>query len=137
MSVHVCAVIRKIWRRAGLHQSKAPTIRSFLDFIASEPTPDSERGLREFREKHYDGFDRIVLPLLQSEDKLVRITLIRHADLSRRRELNLLKRFVETADPIHDEPELLAVLSLRHKSLDRAIRQRADLTPNLRQAVGR
>jgi hypothetical protein len=128
--------MRKIWRKVGLYQSKAPTIRSFLAFIGAEPTPNWECGLRVFREKHYDGFNQIVPPLLQSEDKLLRIMLIRHADLSKRRELNLLKRFVQTADSIHDEPELLAIVSLRHKSLDRAIRQRADLTPSLRQAVG-
>jgi hypothetical protein len=62
--------------------------------------------------------------------------LIRYADLSKRRELNLLKRFAQAADPIQDEPELLAMASLGHKSLDRAIRERSDLTPNLRQAFG-
>ena len=137
MSAHVCAAMRKIWRRAGLYESKARTIRNFLDFVGSEPPPDWENGLKEFRDKHYAAFDQIVPPLLQSDDKLLRIMLIRHADLSKRRELNLLIRFARTADPIRDEPELLAMVSLGHKSLDRAIRERGDLTPNLRQAVGR
>ena len=128
--------MRKIWRKAGLYELKAPTMRNFLDFIESDPTPDWEHGLQEFREKHYALFDQVVPPLLQSEDKLLRIALIRHADLSKRRELNLLKRFAQTADPIHDQPELLAMVSRRHKSLDREIRERADLTPDLRQAVG-
>jgi hypothetical protein len=136
MSVYVCAAIRKIWRKAGLYQSKAPTIRSFLDYIESEPIPDWKHGLQEFRDNHYDLFEQVVPPLLQSQDKLLRMVLIRHADLSKRRELNLLKRFAQTADPIHDEAELLAIVSLGHKSLDRAIRERADLTPNLRRAVG-
>jgi hypothetical protein len=74
--------------------------------------------------------------LLESEDKLLRITVIRHADLTKRRELNLLKQFAQSADPIRDEAELLAVLALGHKSLSRAIRERADLTPSLRRAVG-
>ena len=137
MSAHVCAAMRKIWRKAGLYESKARTIRNFLDFVGSEPPPDWENGLQEFREKHYAAFDQVVPPLLQSDDKLLRIMLIRHADLSKRRELNLLIRFARTADPIRDEPELLAMVSLGHKSLDRAIRERGDLTPNLRQAVGR
>jgi hypothetical protein len=136
MSAHVCAAIRKIWRRAGLYQSEAPTIRNFLAFIESDPVPDWERGLQEFRKKHYDLFDRVVPPLLQSEDKLLRMVLIRHADPSKRKEMNLLKRFVGSADPIRDEPELLAIATLGHKSLARAIRERADLTPNLRRAVG-
>jgi hypothetical protein len=136
MSAHVCAAMRKIWRRAGLYESKTRAIRDFLDFVGSEPPPDWEQGLQKFRKKHYDVFDQVVPPLLQSDDKLLRIMLIRHADLSKRRELNLLKRFARTADPIHDEPELLAMASLGHKSLDRAIRERGDLTPNLRQAVG-
>jgi hypothetical protein len=62
--------------------------------------------------------------------------LIRHADLSERRELNLLKRFAQTADPSHAEPELLAMASLGQKILERAIRERGDLTPNLRRTVG-
>jgi hypothetical protein len=62
--------------------------------------------------------------------------LIRHADLSKRRELNLLKRFAQSADPIHDEPELLAMAALGHQTLERAIRERGDLTPNLRRTMG-
>src|SRR5688572_27757109 len=134
MSAYVCAAIRKIWRKEGLYQSQSPTMRSFIAVIDSET--DWERGLQEFREKHYGLFDQVVPPLLQSEDKLLRLLLIRHADVSKRRELNLLKRLAQTADPIRDEPDLLAILSLGHKSLDREIRERADLTANLRQAVG-
>jgi hypothetical protein len=136
MSAHVCAAMRKIWRTAGLYESKTRAVRDFLDFVGSEPPPHWEHGLQEFRARHYDVFDEVVPPLLQSDDKLLRIMLIRHADLSKRRELNLLKRFAQTVDPIRDEPELLAMMSLGHKSLDRAIRERGDLTPNLRQAVG-
>ena len=133
MSAYVCAAMRKIWRKAGLYQSQSPTMQSFLAFDSES---DWERGLQEFRDKHYGLFDQIVPPLLQSEDKLLRLLLIRHADVSKRRELNLLKRLAQTADPIRDEPELLAILALGHKSLDREIRDRADLTANLRQAVG-
>jgi hypothetical protein len=109
-------------------------MRSFLAAIDSES--DWELGLQEFHEKHYSLFDQLEPPLLQSEDKLLRLTLIRHADVSRRRELNLLKRLAQTADPIRNEPELLAIQSVGHKSLDREIRERADLPANLRQAVG-
>jgi hypothetical protein len=136
MSAYVCAAMRKIWRKAGLYESKTRTIRDFLDFVGAEPPSDWEHGLQEFRDRYYDAFDQVVPPLLQSDDKLLRLMLIRHADLSKRRELNLLKRFAETADPIRDEPELLAIATLGHKSLDRAIRERGGLTPNLRQAVG-
>ena len=136
MSAYVCAAMRKIWRKAGLYESKTRAVRDFLDFVGSAPPPEWEQGLQEFRKKHYDVFEQVVPPLLQSDDKLLRIMLIRHADLSKRRELNLLKRFAQAADPIEDEPELLAMASLGHKSLDRTIRERGDLTPNLRQAVG-
>ena len=137
MSAYVCAVMRKIWRKAGLYRSQAPSMQSFLAFINSEPIPDWEHALLEFREKHYGLFDQVVPPLLQSDDKLVRIAVVRHADLSKRRELNLLKRFAQNADPIHDEPELLAIVALGHESLAREIRARGDLTPDLRRAVRR
>jgi hypothetical protein len=136
MSARVYAAMRKIWRKAGLYESKSRWVKDFLDFVESEPSPNWEHGLQEFREKHYDVFDQVAPPLLQSEDKLLRLAVIRHADLSKRRELNLLKHFAQSADPIRDEAELLALLSLGHKSLEREIRERADLTPNLRQAVG-
>jgi hypothetical protein len=126
--------MRKTWRKEGLYESQSPTIRSFIAFIDQES--DFERGLQDFRDKHYGLFDQVVPPLLQSEDKLLRLTLIRHADVSKRRELNLLKRLAQTADPIRDEPELLAILALGHKSLEREIRERADLTAHLRRSVG-
>ena len=134
MSAYVCAAMRKIWRKAGALSVAVADDEQLpgLHRLGS----DWERGLQEFREKHYGLFDQIVPPLLQSEDKLLRLLLIRHADVSKRRELNLLKRLAQTADPIRDEPELLAILALGHKSLDREIRDRADLTANLRQAVG-
>jgi hypothetical protein len=134
MSAYVCAAMRKTWRKEGLYESQSPTIRSFIAFIDQES--DFERGLQDFRDKHYGLFDQVVPPLLQSEDKLLRLTLIRHADVSKRRELNLLKRLAQTADPIRDEPELLAILALGHKSLEREIRERADLTAHLRRSVG-
>jgi hypothetical protein len=128
--------MRKIWRKAGLYESKTRAVRDFLDFVDSEPSADWERGIEEFRKAHYDVFDQVVPPLLQSDDKLLRIMLIRHADPSKRRELNLLKRLAQSLDPIRDEPELLAMVSLGQKTLDRAIRERGDLTPSLRRAVG-
>ena len=134
MSAYVCAAMRKIWRKEGLYQSQSPTVQSFIAFIDHET--DWERGLQEFRAKHYGLFDQVVPPLLQSEDKLLRLTLIRHADVSKRRELNLLKRLAQAADPLRDEPELRAILALGHKSLEREIRERADLTADLRRAVG-
>jgi hypothetical protein len=136
MSAHVCAAMRKIWRKAGLYESKTRAVRDFLDFVGSEPSSGWERGIEEFRKAHYDMFDQIVPPLLQSDDKLLRIMLIRHADPSKRRELNLLLRLAQSLDSIRDEPELLAMVALGHKTLDRAIRERGDLTPHLRQALG-
>ena len=127
--------MRKIWRNAGLYDSRKAGVRQFLAFVDAQPKLDWEQGLEGFRQEHYAVLNEVVPPLLKSNDKLLRILLIRHADLKNRRELNLLKQLARDADPVRDQPELLAIAKRGHKGLSNEIRKRADLTSKLRSIV--
>jgi hypothetical protein len=127
--------MQKIWREVGLYESRKAGVQAFLREIAEQPAPDWESGVQAFRTHHYAVLGDIVPPLLASTDKLLRLSLIRAADVKQRKELNLLKKFIETAQPAHDELELLAILKLGHARLNDTIRQRTDLTSPLRRRL--
>jgi hypothetical protein len=127
--------MRKLWREAGLYNSRTAGVQAFLVFIDEHPDMEWEAGVQAFRTHHYAVFGDIVPPLLASSDKLLRLSLIRSAIPAQRKEFNLLKKFIQEADPTRDEPELLAILELGHKGLAGEIRQRSDLTSTLRRRV--
>jgi hypothetical protein len=127
--------MRKLWREAGLYNSRKAGVQAFLARLDEQPNLSWEEGVQEFRAHHYDTFGDIVPPLMASDDKLLHLALIRSADPKQRKELNLLKTFVQEANPAQDEPELSAILDLNHPGLADEIRRRTDLTSGLRSRV--
>ncbi len=134
--MHVCALMRKIRRNVGLYESRKGGVQQYLTFVEDRPDVVWEKSLEVFRQEHSAVLNDIVPPLLKSRDKLFRILLIRSADLKKRRELNLLKELAHEADPVLDQPELLAILERWHKGLSNEVRERGDLTSKLRSIVG-
>jgi hypothetical protein len=127
--------MRKLWREAGLYASRKAGVQAFLAHLDEQPNLSWEEGVQEFRAHHYEVFSDVVPPLMASNDKLLRLALIRSADPAQRKELNLLKKFIQESDPMQDEPELSAILELGHDGLTDEIRQRNDLTSGLRRRV--
>ena len=133
--MYICVLMRKLWREAGLYNSRKAGVQAFLTFIDAHPDMEWDAGVQAFRMHHYAVLGDIVPPLLASSDKLLRLSLIRSAKPAQRKEFNLLKKFIQDADPMRDEAELLAILELDHKGLSDEIRQRNDLTSTLRRGV--
>jgi hypothetical protein len=133
--MHICVLIRKLWREAGLYTSRKAGVQAFLTYVTEHPNLTWEEGVQEFRAHHYDVFNDVVPPLLASTDKLLRLALIRSSDSTRRKELNLLRKFIQETNPVQDEPELLAILELGHQRLADEIRHRTNLTSAVRSRV--
>lgn len=135
--MHMTELAKVAWRRAGLHESGNGKIKAFLDYVNSQPTLVWADAMAALRNEQANVFREFTEPLLYSHDKLLRLAVIRNTDPTKRRELNLLKAFVEQATPHADEPELLAIVELGHKGLTASLRQRNDLTTQLRNRIGR
>lgn len=123
------------WREAGLYESQQPEVKAFLAFFEQHPELCWDEMIAAFREKHYRAFAQVVPPLLDIDDKLLRLALIGRADLQRRQELALVKTFIQQADPVNDERELLMIARMKHKGVAQELGKRGDLTPRVRRYV--
>lgn len=133
--MHIRDLAKQKWREAGLYDSRKAKVRAFLKHVDDHPDKCWDEWVQEFRDHYYDLFKDLIPPLLYTDDKLLRLTLIRKADLRKRRELNLLKKFVREADPVKDEPELSVIAKLSHKGLTAELAKRTDLTSKVRRAI--
>lgn len=133
--MHIRELIKQRWAEAGLYASKKRKVQAFLAYIEEHPEHSCEQYIATFREQFADLTGEIVPPLLQSDDKLLRLLLIRNADLSRPREVKLLKELAQTADPLADEPELLALARLGHRGVSEVLAQREGLGGEVRQLL--
>lgn len=133
--MHIRELMRQRWAEEGLYASKKSKLRAFLAYIDEHPEHSCEQYIQTFREQYYDLLGEIVPPLLATNDKLLRLMLIRNADVTRPKELKLLKEVAQTADPTADEPELLALARLGHKSVSAILNKRADLSLAVRDLL--
>ena len=74
-------------------------------------------------------------PLFETQDKLLRVTVIRNADVNSPKDLRLLKAFIRGAHPTEDEPELLAMAHLGHRGLTAELRKREPLPASVHKAL--
>ena len=133
--MHIRDLVKQKWADEGLYASKKAKIQAFLRYIEDNPLECWDEYVKKFREHYYDLFNDIIPPLLKTQDKLLRMILIRNADLSKPKELKLLKEYVKKADPKEDEPELLAIAKLGHKNLNAELLQLKELTSEVRKIL--
>ena len=133
--MHIGDLLRRTWEERGLYASRRARLRTFLTDQEEHPERPLEDILTDIRTSHNDLFGLLVPPLLETDDKLLRITIIRNADLNSPKELRLLKEFVRRADPMQDEPELLAIAALGHAGLTNQLRKGGPLPLEVHQAI--
>ena len=133
--MHIRDLVKRIWTKKGLYASRNDKVRDFLKYFDDNPELCWDELIKVFREQYYDLFPQLIPPLADTEDKLLRITLIRKADLKKRQELNLVKKSIKKAKPEADEPELLNIAKLGHKGLTTELRKLRNLTPELRRTL--
>src|SRR5215213_7278987 len=102
--MHIRDLVLRIWAEQGLNARRNARLHAFLTDQVEHPDRSLEDTLTSIRTDYNDLFALLVPPLLETGDKLLRVTLIRNADLNNPKELRLLNAFVRRADPGEDEP---------------------------------
>ena len=126
---------KRKWREAGLYRSKKSSVRSFLKYIEDNPLDCWDEAIKVFRKRFYDAFDDLVPPLLDTDDKLMRLIVIRRLNVNKRKELDVLKRLAKELDAQDDVLELKAVALVRNKSVLSVLKSRKDLSMEVRHII--
>jgi hypothetical protein len=133
--MHIYELVKQTWREAGLYSSRKVKVRSFLKYFDAHPNKGWDDYIEVFRKDYYDVFNDLIPPLLKSDDKLLRLTLIRKANLKNRKELNVLKKLLRECNPIQDKLELIEIAELQHRGLMAEFGKRKDLPSEVRRLV--
>jgi hypothetical protein len=99
-------LVRDAWKSAGLYEEDDPMLRQFLDLL-EEPAHCWDELVAACRRDFAAYKAKVVQPILDSGDTLVRLNVIRAA--SEDDEFELLERYVAASDPALDEAELRAI----------------------------
>jgi hypothetical protein len=125
-------LVRDAWKSAGLYQEDDPKLRQFLDLI-EEPAHCWAELVAACRRDFAAYKAKVVQPILDSGDTLVRLMVIRAA--SEADELELLERYVAASDPARDEAELRAIALKGVPRLNGALAGKPGLTPAVRSIL--
>ncbi|MGC4072999.1 MAG: hypothetical protein QM760_10845 [Nibricoccus sp.] len=120
-------LVKNLWAQAGLYERKDARLQSFLQSVDNFPLECWDDFSSRFRKDYYDLFDQLIPPLATSQDQLLRVLLIRMAELDQPKELALAVDFVRRADPVGNRPELNALLNRKHPKIQKEMRQRSVL----------
>lgn len=133
--MHIRDLVKQMWSDEGLYSSPKVKVRSFLKHFDTNPNKCWDDYIEAFRKDYYEVFNDLVHPLLNTDDKLLLLTLIRKANLKNRKELNLLKKFAKECDHIKDKLELIEIAKLKHKGINTELRKRKVLPSEVRRLV--
>jgi hypothetical protein len=134
--MHQRDAARAAWSAAGLTKTRDAKLRRFLNAFEKAPGDCWPQLYALVRKEYPEYFEQLARPLWASGDKLLRVNLIRHADLARKEEADLIGRLTADLDVDRDRHELVSVVEhggvelldkvLRRKKLPDSIRLRAD-----------
>jgi hypothetical protein len=127
-------LVKKAWADAGLYRSRDPKLRRFLDKV-DKCTGDCWPELaEEARERYAEYIDTLVEPLWKTGDKLVRLNLIRLADIENERDRHTVEEFVSKARPT-EVHELQAIARVADLPLLEKVAKKRNLPTELRDFV--
>lgn len=125
-------LVRGAWKAAGLYDEDDPRLLRFLGLL-EHPGYCWPELIAACRQEYAAYKARVVQPILDSGDTLVRLAVIRTA--AEPDELKLLERFVAASDPARDTAELKAIALKGVTRLDRALARKADLPQAVRDML--
>jgi len=133
--MHQREAARSAWVAAGLYKSGDAKLRRFLHEFDATPQDCWPQVVELVRKTYPEFIVQLVTPLWKSGDTLLRVNLIRHADLSRKNEAELVGRWAAALDAERDRYELAAVVE--HGSAQRLdkVLKRKKLSDSLRLAA--
>lgn len=108
--MHQKDLVRQTWESAGLYSSEDSKLQEFLKFFDNTPTACWPEVVEMVRNQYSEYLEKLVLPLWKSGDKLLRLNLIRAANLDHEKEKQILTELVGQCDLQQDKPELRAAI---------------------------
>src|SRR5436309_218169 len=125
------------WTAAGLYRSKDAKLRKFLKYFDDSPMDCWPEVVKKARSDYSEYMEQLVQPLWQIGDKLLRVNLIRYADLSHKNEFELLAKLSHKLKADEDRPELSAIVHAGTKPLLKQVLGRKDLPAGIRALAER
>jgi hypothetical protein len=135
--VHQKDLARQAWADAGLYRRTDPKLQAFLKHFEESSLECWPELVDEARTRYSEYVELLVMPLWNTGDKLLRLNLVRQADLKKTQEADLLAKLVQRARPTTEVHELRAIAESRDKKLLKLISRKRDLPPELASLVER
>lgn len=142
--MHQRDAARAAWAAAGLTKTRDAKLQRFMRDFDALPNDCWPQVLALVRKDYPEYLEQLAAPLWKSGDTLLRVNLVRHADLSRKDEAALVGRWAAGLDAQRHRYELAAVVEhgsaehldkvLKRKKLPDGLRllahqRRAELAP--------
>ena len=96
-------LVWKAFKDAGLLDSEDPRVQEVVEHVRSNPDRCWTDFVSDFREDYYDTFDTVIGALEDSNDPMIRNSLIKFADAKQPKEQQLLTKIANEADFEQDE----------------------------------
>ncbi len=133
--MHQRDAARAVWYAAGLAKTRDAKLRCFLQAFDSLPNDCWPQVVALIRNEYPEYIEQLAAPLWKSGDVLMRVNLIRYADLSRKNEAKLIARWTAGLDVEHHRYELAAVVQHGKAELLDMVLKRKKLPDRLRLAA--
>src|SRR2546427_3788579 len=107
--MHQKELVKQAWVEAGLYRGRDVKLAAFLEYFDRASMDCWPEVVKELREHYPELKERLVIPIWNTQDKLLRLNVIRAIDFERKDEADLLQKLVRRTDAATDTPELHAV----------------------------
>jgi hypothetical protein len=119
--MHQRGLVKQAWQAAGLYDGKDPALPAFLRLLDATATDCWPQLIAECRKNFAAYKAKLADPIWNTGDKLLRLNLIRSADLALPDEAAILQKYVAKCDPQRDALELNAFVQTGSPQLTKAV----------------
>src|SRR5690349_14868503 len=128
-------LVRQAWEAAGLYRSRDQKLQEFLSYFDAASGDCWPEIVAQVRERYPEYLERLVAPLWNAGDPLVRLNLIRFADTDRPEEHSVLAKLVRRVEPAAAVLELHAVMEKGDQQLLDLVARKRNLPPETQQLL--
>jgi len=108
--MHQRDLVRKAWAEAGLYDTKDAKLKQFLKHVDDTPLDCWPELIELARTKYPEYLEKLVTPIWNIGDKLLRLNLIRNSELTQPNEKKLARKLARQLRPERDVLELRAAI---------------------------
>ena len=108
--MHQRDLVRKAWSDAGLYNTKDAKLQQLLKHVEETPLDCWPELIELVRTQYPEYLEKLVAPIWNTGDKLLRLNLIRNTDFSQLVEKKLAQKLIRQLKPANDALELHAII---------------------------